>query len=147
MTRCTRVAARAVGLALGLSLASAACIAQTKGKVLPRDPELRTGQVEATQETMAQAVALAVRVDAARRLKRDDNGKHLTVRTDAVTWRDGAVGCPASDRMYSQGAVPGWRISVGDEKRVLTYHATQGGRWLLCPRERVQAPLPGEALR
>lgn len=96
---------------------------------------------------MAEAVALAVRVDAAGVWKRDDKGQGLTVRTEAVTWPDGAIGCAASDRTYSQATVPGWRIVVGDEKRVAVYHATRSGKWLLCPPGRVQAPVPGNALR
>lgn len=134
-------------LALGVLLASSAGCAQTRGMVLPREPEPRSGQVAGTPETMAQAVALAARVDAAGLWQRDDHGKGLTVRTEAVTWRDGAIGCPASDRLYSQATVPGWRITVGDEKRVATYHATRSGKWLLCPPDRVQAALPGNALR
>ncbi|MDP3819969.1 MAG: hypothetical protein Q8R33_00700 [Burkholderiales bacterium] len=96
---------------------------------------------------MAQAIVLGVRIDAAGLWQRDDNGQGLTVRTEPVTWRDGAIGCPASDRLYSQATVPGWRITVGDEKRVATYHASQGGTWLLCPPDRAQAPLPGNTLR
>jgi hypothetical protein len=134
-------------LVFGALLAGSPGWAQTRSKVLPRDPEPRSGQVAGAPESMADAVALAVRVDAARLWKRNDNGHGLTVRTELVTWRDGAVGCPASDRLYSQATVPGWRIVVGDEKRAVTYHATQGGKWLLCPAERVQAPLPAEALR
>lgn len=136
-----------VCLALGTLLASTTGCAQTRGMVLPRDPEPRSGQVAGTPQTMAQAIALGVRVDAAGLWQRDDNGQGLTVRTEPVTWRDGAIGCPASDRLYSQATVPGWRITVGDEKRVATYHATQGGTWLLCPADRVQAPLRGTTLR
>jgi hypothetical protein len=135
------------GLVLGMLLASSGCSAQTRGMVLPRDPEPRSGQVEGSPETMAQAIVLAVRVDAASVWKRDDSGRGLTVRTEAVTWRDGAIGCPASDRLYSQAALPGWRLTVGDEKRAAVYHATRSGKWLLCPPERVQTPLPDATLR
>ena len=137
----------ASGLVLGVSLASSAPFAQTRGVVLPRDPEPRSGQVAAAPEKMAQVIAAAVWVDAAALWQRVDSGKRLTVRTEPVMWRDGAIGCPASDRVYSQAAVPGWRITVGDGKRVAAYHAVQSGKWLLCPPERAQAPLPGEALR
>lgn len=138
---------RPVCVALGVSLAASAACAQTRSKVLPRDAEPRSGQVAGTPATMAEAVALAVRADAAAVWKRADSGQGLSVRTEAVTWSDGSIGCPASDHLYSQAAVPGWRITVGDERRVATYHATQSGTWLLCPPDRVQAPLPGAALR
>ena len=138
---------RAGCVALGVSLAASAGSAQTRTKVLPRETEPRSGQVAGSPGTMAEAVALAVRADAAALWRRDDQGQSLSVRTEKVTWPNGAIGCPAADRLYSQALVPGWRIVVGDEKRLATYHATQGGKWLLCPAERVQAPLPGEALR
>ncbi len=134
-------------MALGVSIASSPGWAQTRSKVLPREPEPRTGQVAGAPETMAEAVALAVRVDAAALWQRDDGGKGLSARTEAVIWRDGAIGCPAPDRLYTQAAVPGWRIMVRDEKRVAVYHATQAGKWLLCPADRAQAPVPGDALR
>ena len=136
-----------LGLALGALLATSPGWAQTRSMVVPRDPEPRTGQVTGAPETMAQALVLAVRADAAGLWKRDDHGTGLTVRTEVVTWRDGAIGCPASDRMYSQATVPGWRIVVGDPKQAATYHATRTGKWLLCPADRVQAPLPGDTLR
>lgn len=136
-----------LGLALGVSLASSPGWAQTRSKLLPREPELRTGQVAGAPETMAAAVALAAQADAAALWQRGDGAKGLTVRTEAVTWRDGAIGCPASDRLYSQATVPGWRITVADEKRVASYHATEGGKWLLCPADRAQAPMARDALR
>lgn len=138
---------RAACVALGVSLAASVGCAQTRSKVLPREPEPRGGQVAGTPGAMAEAVALAVRADAAVLWKRDDNGRGLSVRTETVTWPNGAIGCPAADRLYSQALVPGWRFKVGDEKRVVVYHAAQSGKWLLCPPERAQAPLPGDALR
>lgn len=149
MVNCVEHVCRKFGLclALGMLLAASPGWAQTRSMVVPRDAEPRTGQVTGAPEAMAQAVALAVRTDAAGLWKRDDHGKGLTVRTEVVTWRDGALGCPSSDRMYSQATVPGWRIVVGDAKQVATYHATRTGKWLLCPADRVQAPLPGDTLR
>jgi hypothetical protein len=134
-------------LALGAGLAGSPGWAQTRSMVLPRDPEPRSGQVAGAPEAMAQAVALVVRADAAGLWKRDDHGKGLTLRTEVVTWRDGSLGCPASDRRYSQATVPGWRIIVGDERRTASYHVTRSGKWLLCPPDRIQAPLPADALR
>ena len=134
-------------LALGVLLACSAGSAQTRSMVLPRDPDPRGGQVAGTPETMVGALESAIRSDAGGLWNRDDHGKGLTLRTEAVTWRDGAIGCPASDRLYSQAVVPGWRIVVGDEKRVAIYHATRSGKWLLCPTDRAQAALPADALR
>ena len=115
--------------------------------VLPREPEPRSGQVTGTLETIAEVIALVVRADAAGLWKRDDHDKGLTLGTEAVPWRDDALGCPAPDHRYSRATVPGWRIVVGDEQRLASDHATRGGRWLLCPADRVQAPLPADASR
>lgn len=114
---------------------------------VPRDPEPRSGHVEVAGGVTGDAVARAVRIDAARLWGRGDDGAGLSVRTEAVTWRDGAIGCPAPDRVYTQALVPGWRIVVSDGTRVASYHATRRGTWLLCPPDRAQAPLPGDALR
>ena len=149
MMNCVEHRLHKVGICLALCvlLAGSPGWAQTRSLVVPRDPEPRSGHVAGAPETMANAIALAVRADAAELWKRDDRGRGLTVRTEVVTWRDGAIGCPASDRMYSQATVPGWRIVVGDEKRLASYHATRSGTWLLCPPDRAQSPLPGDALR
>ena len=33
-------------------------------------------------------------------------------RIEAVTWPDGALGCPQPGRLYPQALVPGWRIRI-----------------------------------
>lgn len=125
------------------ALALPACATDPTGMPLRRDPEPRQGQVAAAGAATAEAVARAVRADASILWRRSDEGAGLAVRTESVTWRDGALGCPSSDRMYTQALAPGWRIVVTDGARVATYHASRSGRWLLCPPERAQEPLPG----
>jgi len=69
---------------------------------------------------------------------------------EAVTWSDGALGCPQPGRMYTQALVPGWRVRVdvaGAAPLTLSYHASRRGQWLLCPAGRAQSPLPGAATR
>lgn len=138
---------RAVCTALVAAFALPACATDFKGLPLPRDPEPRQGRVAGADAVTADAVARAVRTDASKLWRRDDEGAGLAVRTESVTWRDGALGCPSSDRMYTQALVPGWRIVVSDGSRFATYHASHGGRWLLCPPELAQDPLPSDATR
>ena len=59
----------------------------------------------------------------------------------AVTWSDGALGCPAPDAFYTQALVPGFQIilAVGDSE--YHYHGPTHGRAFLCPDDRRQAPL------
>ncbi len=59
-----------------------------------------------------------------------------------VTWRNGAMGCPEPDMMYTQALVPGvWiRLAIGDQR--FDYHGSRSGTPFLCPTERSEAPLP-----
>lgn len=130
-------------MALVAAFALPACSKDLTGMPVQRDPEPRQGRVAAAGAATAEAVARAVRADASILWRRSDEGAGLTVRTESVTWRDGALGCPSSDRMYTQALVPGWRIVVTDGSRSATYHASRSGRWVLCPPGRAQEPLPG----
>jgi hypothetical protein len=63
------------------------------------------------------------------------------ISEERVAWRDGALGCPEPDRMYTQAVVPGYRFRVQAGRQVLVYHADQRGRWILCPPGRGEDPL------
>jgi hypothetical protein len=67
------------------------------------------------------------------------------VKTEAVTWRDGSLGCPEPGRMYTQALVKGWRIRIDVGSAQFVYHASAAGRWLWCPPGRAKDPLPGGA--
>jgi hypothetical protein len=51
----------------------------------------------------------------------------------AVTWPDGSLGCPQPGVNYTMALVPGYRIRVRAGERVLDYHASQRGYFVLCP--------------
>jgi len=109
---------------------------------MPPEPEPRSGWVElAPGEPMtAPAFERTLRADAARYWQRDDGGAGLSVQVEPVTWRNGALGCPLPDRLYTTAHVPGWRAVVSDGSHRATYHASANGRWLLCPADRTEAP-------
>lgn len=65
----------------------------------------------------------------------------------AVTWRDGSLGCPQPDRVYTQALVPGFRVRIRAAGQQLDYHAGSRGAVLLCPAGRASEPLPGNASR
>jgi hypothetical protein len=111
--------------------------------------EARAGRVQTApgQTVTAEALAAAVRADAARMLGLADGGAALQVTAEAVTWSDGSLGCPQPGMMYTQALVPGWRVVVGDGARQWAYHASRAGAWVLCPAGRARGPLPGDALR
>lgn len=60
---------------------------------------------------------------------------------EPVTWGDGSLGCPEEGMLYSQALVPGYRIRVVAQGRVLDYHASRDGRLLLCPEWRAVPPV------
>lgn len=138
---------RAISAALVAAVMLPGCSADIRGVQVPLDLEPRQGRVAGGDAAPAEAMVAAVRADASQLWGRQDGGAGLTVRTERVTWRDGALGCPSPDRLYTQALVPGWRIVVADGSRRATYHASRGGRWLLCPPQQAQEPLPADATR
>ena len=65
---------------------------------------------------------------------------------EAVTWPDGAMGCPQAGRLYTQALVPGHRVRLeAPSGTTLTYHTSERGGWLWCPADRAQPALPRDA--
>ena len=64
------------------------------------------------------------------------------VAVERVTWRDGSLGCPQPDMAYTQGLVPGWRLTLAAGERSFDYHASERGRVVYCPPGRAKKPLP-----
>jgi len=60
---------------------------------------------------------------------------------EPVTWGDGSLGCPEEGMLYSQALVPGYRIRIEANGRVLDHHASRDGRLLLCPEWRAVPPV------
>ena len=50
-------------------------------------------------------------------------GEVKLVREDDVTWRDGSLGCPKKDMMYTQALVEGKRIVLQVDGTQYHYHA------------------------
>jgi hypothetical protein len=97
-----------------------------------------------TAEATGAPVALrdAVRADAARRAGVADAAVRL-VRAEAVTWRDGSLGCPRAGLAYPQALVPGWLLEAKAAGQRWRYHADAAGRWVQCDPTAAQEPLPG----
>lgn len=68
-------------------------------------------------------------------------------RAEAVTWRDGSLGCPQPGMAYTQALVPGYRVRVIAGDRVHDYHAGGSGVPQWCPPGRAQDPLSEDARR
>lgn len=61
-----------------------------------------------------------------------DRGDVQIVAHEQVTWRDGSLGCPEPDRMYTQALVEGYRVvlRVGGEE--VAYHGRTGESPIRC---------------
>lgn len=107
---------------LGLAMVTAACAASA-----PDD-----GLSQVTRSALADAARRSgVAADAIR-----------VVSAARVTWRDGSLGCPQPDLMYTQALVPGYRVVLHAAGRRLDYHAGMRGEFQLCPAGQAQDPLP-----
>ncbi len=63
------------------------------------------------------------------------------VREDDVTWRDGSLGCPKEDMMYTQALVEGKRIVLQAGDTQYHYHAGSDSPPFYC--ENPVSPAPG----
>ncbi|TVR34237.1 MAG: hypothetical protein EA388_09415 [Nitriliruptor sp.] len=54
------------------------------------------------------------------------------VTAEAVTWPDGAIGCPEPDMMYTQALVEGYRIVLSVDGEEVAYHGEDGGDPARC---------------
>ncbi len=77
--------------------------------------------------------------DAAKRTQRDASQLRVTL-AEAVTWPDGALGCPEPGRQYAQVLVSGYRIRIEAGAETLEYHGSSRGQPFLCPAARIRPP-------
>jgi len=66
------------------------------------------------------------------------------VDSRAVTWRDGSLGCAQPGAIYTQALVPGYLVIVEAGGDRFEYHSGSRGHFILCPPDRIGAPLPGD---
>jgi hypothetical protein len=88
-----------------------------------------------------QSVIEAALVDASQRTGHP-RADLKVVTAAAVTWRNGALGCPQSGMLYTDALVPGYRVVIEAAGQRLDYHASTRGDPLLCPADRTEEPAP-----
>lgn len=54
------------------------------------------------------------------------------ISAEAVTWSDGALGCPLPDQMYTQALVPGYRVILDVDGEEMSFHAAEDGEFAYC---------------
>ncbi len=107
-------------------------------------PFLLHGLANADRPNMSTTAALQPKVDwalqdAAKRTQRDASQLRVAL-AEAVTWPDGALGCPEPGRQYTQVLVSGYRIRIAAGAETLEYHGSLRGHPFLCPATRIQPP-------
>jgi hypothetical protein len=119
-------------LVVWITLAAGACAAAPPPMTLPAD--------------FPAAAREAIWSDAS--LRAGVSGEQLkVVSAQAVSWRDGSLGCPQPGMVYTQALVPGWRLELAVPGAApLLYHVSRrSGTWVWCPRERAQPPAAGDS--
>ena len=69
------------------------------------------------------------------------------ISAEAVTWPDGALGCPQPGMLYTQALVPGFLVRIRAGAEVLRYHAGSRGGPAFCPASMAKAPLAPDLRR
>ncbi len=89
--------------------------------------------------------------DLAERLGVDTAAITVTVY-EGVTWRDGSLGCPKPDMMYTMALVPGRRMVLTVDGKDYAYHADRTSDFFYAPSRRptrrppvASAPTPDPA--
>jgi hypothetical protein len=127
--------ARAVA-GLVLSAALVACMTANSQANDPGGGADPTGRLRAVTE--------AALVDASQRTGHPRTKLKL-IAAAAVTWRNGALGCPQPGMLYTDALVPGYRVVIEAAGQRLDYHASARGEPLLCPADRAEEPAPDGA--
>lgn len=106
----------------------------------PDPPDVTEDVMSSDEPTTLQAAIASARADLAGRLEIDEADIEASEARE-VTWRDGALGCPEPDMMYTQALVSGYyiKLRVGDD--AYAYHSGRDGQPFLCPAERSQPPV------
>ncbi|MDT0166757.1 hypothetical protein Q9R32_14475 [Actinotalea sp. AC32] len=107
----------------------------------PAEPPAGTAPPTGTTPPAAGTPAAVAVADLAARL--DVAPEQITVvRADAVTWRDGSMGCPRPGMSYTQALVEGTLVVLEVDGRRYEYHS--GGRRAPFLCESPEAPVGGD---
>lgn len=72
--------------------------------------------------------------DLANRLNTDAKGIKV-ISAEPTVWLNAAFGCPLSDKVYTQGRVPGFQIRLEAGGEIYVYHTDRTGIIILCPKQ------------
>ena len=123
---------------LAASSVSFGCVAVQANDRVERVPEPAP---PVTGEAPAEVLA-RIRGDLATRTG-SDTAALKPVRDEAVTWNDGALGCPRFGEVYPQQTMRGYWVVYAVDGKSYDYRVDARGRFRLCenPRGSGKAPL------
>lgn len=135
---CHRWTVRGVVSAMALLIAASACSAPAaepadlsrEAQQPPLEPDYAPC---AAADADCAAAARQARADLAARLAVAAEGIELLLAA-RITWRDGSLGCPKPDHMYTLALVPGLLIKLRTAATTYRYHAREQGEPFLCDR-------------
>ncbi len=114
-----------------LAAVAAACTGAPPSTPVPSTPPASVTPVPGDIETVPQGILDAVLADAATRTgSAVDDIVVLTAK--AVTWPDGALGCPQPGFMYTQALEPGYQVVLDATGTRLDYRTGSAGMPILC---------------
>jgi hypothetical protein len=130
---------------LATLLAFAGCSHAGQEGAVPPANEIRTAAVASA---VPADLLAAARADLDRRLAAEKTtGPVRVVLAEAVTWPDGAIGCPRPGMNYTMALVPGYRVvfavGAGAQERRYAYHSGQRGPLAYCANP--GAPVSGSS--
>lgn len=135
---------RLTGVLAALSLAIACDQNEAPQTEPENEPTPETTEAEMSQDDSGrinemERVVAAARFELAARL---DIGTDAIEVAEArrVTWRNGALGCPREDGMYTQALVEGFYVRLVVDGQDYPYHAGRDGKPFYCEPERSQPP-------
>ncbi|MDH3644419.1 MAG: hypothetical protein OES38_20100 [Gammaproteobacteria bacterium] len=76
------------------------------------------------------------------KLTGEDRAAFAVVRSESVTWPNGALGCPQPGMMYTQALIPGYHVVLRHEGRDYDYRVGRSDYLMLC-LDPVQHSNPG----
>jgi hypothetical protein len=97
----------------------------------PRDPSPPPGARQPASSAVPAPYLEAVIADAARRAGVPADRVEVT-RAQSVQWRDGSLGCPEPDMMYTQAIVDGYWVELEAAGSGFDYRLDGEGRFRLC---------------
>jgi len=104
---------------------------------LYKTPEFE--EMPSTPPPVEKFVSLAKK-DLAERLQIDTSGITL-VKTAEMVWPNAALGCPSPGKVYPQGKVPGYQISLTANAIEYIYNTDWTGQVTLCMKQGLEGSL------